>query len=308
MKRRDFVIKTGILGVGTVVGSGLNAHSSAHPYDIPLVDTHLHLWDRDEMDYPWLSGVLDRDFLPVDFEVASKGLPVSKMVFVECGRRPDQYLQEVDWVLDRSKEDPRIRGMVAYFPLERGFQSEQEMESLVSRGIVRGIRRGISEELVENPRFLEGISMLRRHGLSFELNVPPALMEASIRLVRRYPDLTFVLNHIGNPDIRGGGDFDLWKRQLLVLGKFDNVVCKVSGIITKANLDTWRVADLVPYLDHVFTSFGMDRLVFGGDWPVVLRAGSYRQWADVFLQYTASLSKRDRELVYHTNAERIYRI
>ncbi|EON76272.1 amidohydrolase 2 [Lunatimonas lonarensis] len=308
MNRRDFVVKASIFGAATWVGSGMKARSSAVWDNIPLVDTHLHLWDRREMDYPWLSGVLDRDFLPVDFEVASEALPISKMVFVECGRRPDQYLQEVDWVLDRSKEDPRIRGMVAYFPLEKGLQSEQEMESLVSRGIVRGIRRGISEELVENPRFLEGISMLRRHGLGFDLNVSPSLMEASIRLVRRYPDLTFVLNHIGNPDIRGGGDFDLWKRQMRVLGKFENVVCKVSGVITKANLDAWRFADLVPYLDHVFMAFGMDRLVFGGDWPVVLRAGSYRQWADVFLQYTASLSKNERELVYHANAERIYRI
>lgn len=308
MNRREFLVKAGVLGAASSLAPGLCVYAGDGLEGIPFIDTHLHLWDRSKMDYPWLSGVLDRDFLPTDFKAATRELPVSKMVFVECGRRPEQYLQEVDWVLKMKEEDPRIQGMVAYFPLERGFDATEDIELLVSKGIIRGIRKGFSEELVGNKAFLEGMSLLRRYDLSFDVNVSPLLMEASVRLVRAHPDLTFILNHLCNPDIHGGRDFDLWKRKMVDLGKMENVMCKVSGIITKANLEGWKTSDLLPYLDHAFEVFGTERLVFGGDWPVVLRAGSYKQWADVFLGYTAQLSQDEKESVYYRNAERIYRI
>ncbi|MCC5939031.1 MAG: amidohydrolase family protein [Lunatimonas sp.] len=308
MNRRDFLTSVSIMGAGMTAVSGIPAWSKVIENRIPIVDTHLHLWDRSAMDYPWLSGVLDRDFFPKDFQEASKSLPVSKMVFVECGRRPEQYLTEVDWVISQAKQDPRIRGMVAYFPLERGLEAEKEMEQLVSRGIVKGIRRGVSEELLESTDFLQGVKLMGIHGLSYDLNITPPLMGPALDFVRRFPQLTFVLNHIANPDIKGGAQFDHWKRYMSHFGKLDHVVCKVSGLITKADPQSWTSEDLKPYMEQVFAAFDAERLVFGGDWPVVLRAGSYMQWAEVFFEYTDQLSDEEKADIFHRNAERIYRI
>lgn len=308
MKRRDFLTSVSVLGAGMTAVSNLPSWAKVAEDSVPIVDTHLHLWDRSVMDYPWLSGVLDRDFLSSDFREASASMPVSKMVFVECGRRPDQYLTEVDWVLSQAQQDTRIKGMVAYFPLEKGLEAKEAMELLVSRDIVRGIRRGVSEELMQHSGFLKGVELIGSHGLSYDLNITPSLMGPALEFVRRFPQITFILNHIANPDIKSRAMFDHWKRCMSDFGQLTNVVCKVSGLITKADLENWTTKDIEPYLAHVFESFDSSRLVFGGDWPVVLRAGSYEEWANAFLKFTEQLNPQEKAKVYHLNAERIYRI
>ena len=274
---------------------------------IPIVDTHLHLWDRNLMEYPWLSPPLDRDFLPADYKQATKGLPVSKMVFVECGRIPEQYLNEVDWVVKQAKIDSRIKGMVAYFPLEKGNKSQVDLEIMLERGIVRSIRRGVTTELMKSKAFLEGVALMDRFGLNYDLNISPTQMEEALVFVRKFPDIQFILNHICNPSIRSG-EMEPWKKYMKLFAELEHVNCKISGLITKADPTRWEISDLKPYSDHVLEVFSPDRLVFGGDWPVVTRAGTYQQWMSVFLNVTDGLSLAEKHKVYHENAERIYRI
>ncbi len=276
--------------------------------EIPIVDTHLHLWDRSVMDYPWLSGILDRDFLVKDFKDATKGANIQKMVFVECARKPEQYLKEVRWVEDKSKEDPRIKGMVAYFPLEKGRAYEREMEEICRYSLVKSVRKGVSEELLQDKQFLEGVSMMQDKGLNYDLNIQPNLMEASTSFIKKYPNIQFILNHVANPNIASGEHWEIWEKQIKELAGFDNVNCKISGMITKADPSSWKVADLHPYFEGVMESFGPERVVFGGDWPVVLRAGTYMEWMQAFLALSAALSQAEKELLYYKNAERIYRI
>ncbi len=276
--------------------------------DVPLVDTHLHLWDRSVMDYPWLSGILDKDFLVKDYKAATKGAPIQKMVFVECARKPEQYLKEVQWVEDRSKEDPRIKGMVAYFPLEKGRSLESEMEELCGHTIVKSIRKGVNDALLLDRHFLEGVTMMQEHGLNYDLNIQPILMKASKSFIRQFPNMTFILNHIANPNIASGEHWESWKKQIHELAELENVNCKISGMITKADAASWKVADLHPYYEVVKEAFGPERVVYGGDWPVVLRAGTYMEWMQAFLALSAALSHSEKELLYFKNAERIYRI
>lgn len=283
-------------------------HRHTEGQTISLIDTHLHLWDRNVMDYPWLSPPLDRDFLPEDYKVATQNLSVSKMVFVECGRKPEQYLTEVDWVVAQAEVDARIKGMVAYFPLEKGEDGRADFEMMLERKIVRGVRRGISGDLLDDKRFLEGVNMLQRSGLSYDLNITPPQMQEALDFVNKFPNLRFILNHICNPNILTGEFFQEWKKYMSEFGRLDHVACKVSGVITKADPAAWRVEDLKPYVHHVLEAFTPDRVVFGGDWPVVLRAGSYEAWANAFFKLTTSLSQDDKQKLYYKNAERIYRI
>jgi L-fuconolactonase len=274
---------------------------------IPVVDTHLHLWDRSLMEYPWLSPPLDRDFLPADYQRATAGLPLSKMVFVECGRIPEQYLKEVDWVVQQAEIDSRIKGMVAYFPLENGKKSQADMEKMLERHIVRSIRRGVTADLMKNKTFLEGVALMDRFGLNYDLNISPPQMEDALAFVRKFPNIQFVLNHICNPSIRSG-ELNPWKKYMKLFSELDHVTCKISGMITKADSSDWNIADLKPYSDHILEVFSVDRLVFGGDWPVVTRAGTYKQWMTAFLSLTDDLSSTEKKKIYSQNAERIYRI
>jgi L-fuconolactonase len=305
MNKRNFIKRIALGGLTIGACPGAFAFLAK---ETPIVDTHLHLWDRSVMDYPWLSSILDRDFLVPDFQQATRGIPIKKMIFVECARKPEQYLTEIKWVEERAKEDPRIKGMVAYFPLEKGESYREEMEELAEHNIVRSIRKGVDVELLQNRQFLEGVKMMDEKGLNYDLNIQPPLMGEALGFVKKFPNMKFILNHIANPSIASGEHWETWKKELEELGKLDNVNCKVSGMITKADPSSWKVSDLHPYFDHVMESFGPDRVVYGGDWPVVLRAGSYMDWMQAFLTLTTDLSEDEKQLLYFKNAERIYKI
>lgn len=308
MNKRSFLKSclVGGLGVSAFPSSLVGGVVNSDP-TIPIVDTHLHLWDRSLMEYPWLSPPLDRNFLPVDYKEATNGIPLSKMIFVECGRIPEQYLIEVDWVVKQAKVDPRIKGMVAYFPLESGNRSQGDMEQMLEREIVRSIRRGVNAELMRDKSFLEGVALMERYGLNYDLNISPPQMEDALAFVRKFPNIQFILNHIGNPSIRTG-ELEPWKKGMALFAEMDNVTCKISGLITKADPSHWEISELKPYADHVLDVFSPDKMVFGGDWPVVLRAGTYKQWMSAFLELTSDLSLNEKRKMYHENAERIYRI
>ncbi|MEX2511783.1 MAG: amidohydrolase family protein [Cyclobacteriaceae bacterium] len=308
MDKRTF-IKNGLLaamGISLVPRTGFLRGLGALG-TIPMVDTHLHLWDLKEMDYPWLQqseNPLNRNFLLPDYQEATEGIPITKMVFVECARLPEQYLQEVEWVEKQARKDPRIKGMVAYFPLERGAEAIPEMESLSQRRLVRGIRK---EMRYGDKNFMECVGLLSNFDLSYDLNIRPQQMKDALQMVKQFPKLTFVLDHIGNPDIKSG-DWQQWASLLRPFSEMEHVNCKISGMITKVEPGKWDVEDLRPYFDTVLDTFGPDRILFGGDWPVVLRGGSYLDWFTVFKQMSGSLSELEKEKLYQRNAEKIYRI
>ncbi|MEX0883381.1 MAG: amidohydrolase family protein [Cyclobacteriaceae bacterium] len=308
MNKRTFIKNSLLAAMGISIDPGTRFSRDLRAYEkLPLVDTHLHLWDLQVMDYPWLQNgqnPLGRNFLLPDYQEATVGIPVSKMVFVECARLPEQYLQEVEWVEKQSVKDPRIKGMVAYFPLELGADAIPELESLSQRKLVRGIRK---EMMFGDKQFMEGVGQLSNFNLSYDLNVRPRQMESALQMVKQFPNLTFILDHIGNPDIKSG-DYRLWASMLKPFSEMEHVSCKISGMITKVEPGKWDVEDLRPYFDTVLETFGPDRILFGGDWPVVLRGGSYLDWIKVFNQMAGSLSEIEKGKLFYRNAERIYRI
>jgi L-fuconolactonase len=185
---------------------------------------------------------------------------------------------------------------------------EKEMEELCGHSIVKSVRKGVNEELLQSKKFLEGVSMMQGQGLNYDLNIQPGLMKSSQSFIKRYPDMPFILNHIANPNISSGEHWESWRKQIKELAELENVNCKISGMITKADPSSWKVADLSPYFEEVMEAFGADRVVYGGDWPVVLRAGAYMDWMEAFLALSSALSKTEKEKLYYGNAERIYRI
>ena len=278
---------------------------------IPIIDAHLHLWDLSRLEYPWLNSVpsIQRNFLIEDYERATAGCGVEKMVFVQCECRPDQYLKEVAFVTEQARQDSRLVGIVAYAPLEKGQRVEAQLSELSAFSLVKGVRRMYDDEpdLCTSPGFLEGLCMLPAYGWTFDISVKPHALPSTIRMIEQCPDTQFILNHLGKPGIKSGA-LALYREHVDVLASFSNVIAKVSGLLTECAPQHWTPGQLAPYLEYAVEKFGYDRLMFGGDWPVVELAGTYRQWLNVLEELLTGCSREDQVKLFHTNATRFYRL
>ena len=154
---------------------------------------------------------------------------------------------------------------------------------------------------------MRGVQLLADYGLSFDLGIYHIQLASATELVRRCPETSFILDHIGKPDIRGK-QMDPWRSQIDALAALPNVVCKVSGIATEAEPHTWTVEDIAPYVEHVLGAFGEDRVLYGGDWPVVLNASTYLRWAEALNTITESRPAQFKRKLWHDNARRVYRL
>ncbi len=149
--------------------------------------------------------------------------------------------------------------------------------------------------------------MLQEFDLSFDLCIYHHQLAPAIELVRQCLMTQFILDHIAKPDIKHG-TLDPWREQMRELATLPNVVCKISGLVTEANTQHWTIADLAPYVLHVLEVFGEDRVLFGGDWPVVLMASSYARWVETLDTITAHLPSHARRKLWAENARRYYRL
>jgi L-fuconolactonase len=278
-----------------------------------IVDSHVHLWDPASLRYPWLAGLpaLNRPFLPSDFATASKASNISKWIFVECCCDSADSLAEVDWISELAKKEAHIHGIVAQAPLEKGEPVWVDLEKLAIRPLVKGIRRNLQGETRQDfclsREFLAGTGLLKKFGLTFDLCLRHEQLLAATELVRRTPEVNFILDHFGKPDVRGG-KLEPWTTHLKALAKLPNVVCKFSGLTTEADWKNWHPADLKPYFEQTLECFGFDRILFGGDWPVATQATSYERWMDTVQSFLPFTKNADLTKVFQSNAERIYRV
>ena len=132
-------------------------------------------------------------------------------------------------------------------------------------------------------------------------------MANTIRMVEQCPEVTFILDHIGKPDIKNKL-LEPWKTQIKQLSRLPNVWCKVSGLVTEADMQNWTREDLKPYIDHVMDCFGFEKTMFGGDWPVAFQATEYPRWVDTLDWALAGASSNELKAIFHDNAEQFYEV
>lgn len=278
----------------------------------PIVDTHVHLWDPDRLRYPWLGDVaaIRKPYLVDDLRAATGAVDVESFVFVECDVHPDERIAEVEWVTSLAKDEPRIRGIVASAPLEKGEGARPVLETLSENVLVKGIRRLIQAESLDfciQPGFIKGVQMLADYDLSFDICIVHRQLANVIEFVKQCPNNLFILDHIGKPDIKNDVWMP-WKHEIETISEIPNVYCKVSGVATSADFETWKPADLKPYIDHVIECFGYDRVVYGGDWPVSTQAIDYPQWVETLEWAVDGSSDDEMRKLFRENAIRFYRL
>ena len=281
--------------------------------DFPIVDTHVHLLDHDKLNYPWVDDLplLGRSFVLEDFDAARGPVDVEKIVFVQVQVEESQFVREIEWVASLAERDSRVAGAVAWAPLSNGESVRCELEQLVQLPILRGIRQVIENEsdldFCIRPDFVRGVQSLAQFDKSFDICVNHLQLNNTIKLVEQCPDVRFILDHIGKPDIKQQL-FDPWCDELKTLASLPNVTCKISGMATEADHDNWTRDDLVPYIDHVIECFGFDRVMYGGDWPVSTMATDYPRWVQTLHWVVSGASQAEQRKLFRDNAIEVYRL
>lgn len=280
----------------------------------PIVDSHVHLWNPGRFRMSWLDGNerIGRPFGLAEYRQHTAGIEVEGIVYLEVAIDPSYRLLEAKWVSALPPEGPPILGIVPSAPLEDGDCVRGYLDELVTidpriKGVRRLIQDEPDDEFCARPGYIRGTRILAEYGLSSDLCIYHRQLPALLRLVRACPDVSFVLDHIGKPDI-AAQLLDPWRQQIRELASFPNVMCKLSGMATEADHQSWTADDLKPYVEHILESFGEDRVMYGGDWPVVLMASPYKRWADTLDELTAGLSDAAKRKLWNENARRFYRL
>jgi predicted TIM-barrel fold metal-dependent hydrolase len=275
-----------------------------------IVDTHVHFWDPRALRYPWLEQipVLAHPFLPDDYVETTAGLPIEKMILVECDCERSESARELQLFERLIQSDRRIAGIVAFVDLTNTRELERTLDAAASVKHVKGIRHNIQGEppgFCVQPSFVAGVRSVGERGLTFDLCVTHDQLGDVIQLVEACPDTRFVLDHCAKPAIRALRR-DPWRGDLARLADLENVSCKISGLLTEADHRRWREEDVMPYAMHAVDCFGTERVMYGSDWPVLTLAGEYGDWLDITQHLTESWSDGERNAFYGGNAERIY--
>lgn len=270
------------------------------------IDAHHHLWKYSAEEYGWIDETmaeLRRDFLPPDLTTAMREAGVDGAIAVQAR----QTLEETSWLLDLADRNEAICGVVGWAPIaEEGF--EAVLGELRSRPKLKGLRHIVQAEpdgYLLREDFNRGIRALRGSGLVYDVLIYERQIVEAIEFVDRHPSQRFVLDHVAKPRIREGV-FEPWSRHMRELSRRENVVCKLSGMVTEADWKRWSLEGLRPYLDVAVEAFGPQRLMAGSDWPVCLVVCGYAQWFGVLEEYFAGFSAQEREAVFGGSAERVY--
>lgn len=285
----------------------------------PIIDTHLHIWDFDRLNYSAFEGhpLFGKSYQIEDYQRDCGDLDIEAMVFLECYAdftpTSGQYIEEVEYVEDSAKRDPRIKGIVPMAPLEWGERATPILEQMSqNHPTVKGIRRII--EFDDDPRaltlsnsFIEGVNLLADFGYHFEINVNHTQMDIVREFVRHIPNVPMILDHCGKPGIAEGA-IDQYRENVKELSQHPNLWIKLSDLPVEADHKTWTPADLQPFIDATIDSFGFERTIYAGDYPICLQATTLPRWVDVLDHALVGASDRELRMFYRDNANDFYRL
>jgi predicted TIM-barrel fold metal-dependent hydrolase len=277
-----------------------------------IVDTHLHLIDRSALRYPWLSGepALDRDFSQDEYAVQARRAGIEAALHMEVDVDPADIEAETVHTKGLAKEEGSLlRGaIVSCRPEEQGFAAW--LDKVKADPFVKGFRRVlhvVPDDVSEGALFRENVRRIAGSGLTFDLCVLPRQMKQAMALVDLAPDVQFVLDHCGVPDIKGGA-LHPWKEQVAEMARRPNVVGKISGVVAYADPAGWTAETLRPYIEHTIGSFGWDRVVWGSDWPVCTLGGGLLGWVAATHALLAGASEAERTRLLSANAKTLWRL
>lgn len=277
----------------------------------PVIDAHIHLFDRSKVGYGWMREEwpeIDHPHLMPDLDAARGAIEIEKAVFCEVRPEDGQALAEARFIDAIGEQDARLAAMTAWAPLHKGRAVEDDLRDLTGIKRVRGVRYHIpaTADASFDAALLEAVAVLDRFGLHYEIGGPPRGVAYARGIAERFPEMSIVLVHMGGPDIPGGA-FPTWSEEIDAISKLKNVTVKVSGTVSFAG-KAWKDADVQPYLRHVIDAFGFDRCMYGSDWPASSFAHAYGDWVDLIDRTIQGASLDEQKRFYRDTARRVFRL
>ncbi len=273
------------------------------------IDSHQHFWRYNPAEYAWIDDSMQplrRDFLPDDLKPELRRCDFDASIAVQACHT----LDETRWLLKLAADDPQIAGVIGWVDLRSADVRAQLLEFAGNPKFL-GVRHVVQAEpddcFLLQPAFLRGISALEEFGLTYDILIYTKHLSVAAEFVSRFPRQRFVLDHMAKPPIKAR-QLQPWESGFRALAAFNNVVCKVSGLVTEADWKAWKPEHNWPFLDVAFDAFGPERLMIGSDWPVCTVAAFYSQTMDLVEDYLSRFPSSVREAVLGQNAERFWNV
>lgn len=273
------------------------------------IDSHHHLWQYSAQEYDWIDdkmSVLKQDFLLPELEQQLDAAVMEGSVVVQAR----QSMEETLWLCELAQTNEKIKGIVGWVDL-CSEQLAQDLKCLKKYPKLKGFRHVLQGEPVEfmaQKSFIAGLKTLAEFGFKYDLLIYTDQLPAAIEMLSHVPELEVVIDHIAKPNIATGKQFDEWFSAMSELAQNPKVYCKVSGMVTEADWHNWTQEDFLPYLSAVHQLFGINRLMFGSDWPVCLVSTSYQGVMAIVESYFNELSAQEKAQVWGQTAINFYQL
>lgn len=274
-----------------------------------IIDAHQHFWIYNPVRDSWINDemkLIQKDFLPADLKKIFDRYNISGSVAVQS----DQSEDENKFQMEQAATNDFIKGIVGWVDL----QADNLEEKLIYYGLqpkIKGFRHVLQGEadraLMLKPAFKRGIAALNNFRLTYDILIYPDQLAFCNDLVKEFPEQQFVIDHLAKPGIKNGNIKD-WAKQVKDIAVNENVYCKISGMVTEADWKNWKPKDFTPYIDVVVESFGINRIMFGSDWPVCLVAADYEQVLNIVQEYFSGFTSAEQEKFFSGNAIKFYQL
>jgi L-fuconolactonase len=273
------------------------------------IDAHQHFWKFEPVKDSWINSemkVIQKDFLPEDLAPVLLKNGFEGCIVIQS----DQSEKENFFQLKNAQNFDFIKGIVGWVDLQDK-NIEERLQYYSQFKKMKGFRHLLQDEPQRDkmlqPLFRNGIRLLKQYNFTYDILVLPDQLQYIPAFVAAFPDQSFIIDHIAKPNIKEH-EIDSWKKEITSIAKFENVYCKISGMVTEANWNNWKKEDFKLYMDVVLESFGTKRLVFGSDWPVCLLAASYTEVLGVVEDYFSAFSKAEQAQFFTLNAANFYKL
>ncbi|RZJ79078.1 MAG: amidohydrolase [Flavobacterium sp.] len=273
-----------------------------------MIDSHVHFWNFDPIRDNWITedmGIIRNDFMPNDILSTYREIGIEGCIAVQA----NQSETETQFLLDLAAKNPMIKGIVGWTDLKADNLTER-LGYWKKFELIKGWRHVLQAEqddFILDDRFAEGVKNLNKFNYTYDLLCYHTQLKSIIKLVEKLPEQPLVLDHCGKPDVKTQ-ELKAYEENIKILAQNPQVSCKISGLLTEADWLNFTEKQIFNCFDIVFKHFGVDRILYGSDWPVVLVSRPYTDWFNLVQKYAAQFSEEDKVKIFSSNAERFYKI
>jgi L-fuconolactonase len=282
-----------------------------------LIDSHQHLWVMSEREYSWIEpsyGPLFDDFKP---ERLAPEIPASGVTSSILVQAADSY-EDTFYMLDVAAHSDFVRAVVAWVPFDRPKEARAAITNLAKNPLVKGFRNlshdysnpkyESDDAWIIRPEVLETIGYIESAGLTLDyVSVKPEQTKNVVTLAKKFPKLKIIVDHFAKPPI-AAKEIEPWASSMKEIAAFPNVYTKLSGLNTASDLENWTVADWQPYVDLMVETFGAERIMMGGDWPVIVLGNTYVEVWKAQLEVIDKLSSDQKAWLKSKTAKSVYNL